>query len=71
MSGQQQLLFGVIADDDSGASDEAGMLHEAGARTILSIGIPSADVELASATDPEFDRNLRGVMAVQWWLASR
>lgn len=43
MSGQQQLLFGVIADDDSGASDEAGMLHEAGARTILSIGIPSAE----------------------------
>ena len=38
---------------------------------VNSIGIPSADVELASATDPEFDRNLRGVMAVQWWLASR
>lgn len=38
---------------------------------VNSIGIPSADVELASATDPEFDRNLRGVMAVQWWLVSR
>ena len=38
---------------------------------VNSIGIPSADVELASATDPEFDRNLHGVMAVQWWLAGR
>jgi hypothetical protein len=38
---------------------------------VNSIGIPSADVELASATDPEFDRNLRGVMAVQWWLVGR
>jgi hypothetical protein len=38
---------------------------------VNSIGIPSADVELASATDPEFDRNLRGVMAVQWWLIGR
>lgn len=33
-----------------------------------SIGIPSADVELASASSPEFDRNLRGVMALQCWL---
>jgi hypothetical protein len=35
-----------------------------------SLGIPSADVELATATDPEFDRNLRGVMALQCWLVS-
>jgi uncharacterized protein YgbK (DUF1537 family) len=39
---EQALLFGAIADDDTGASDEAGMLSEAGARTILSIGIPTA-----------------------------
>lgn len=31
-------------------------------------GIPSADVELASARDTEFSRNLRGVIAVQCWL---
>jgi uncharacterized protein YgbK (DUF1537 family) len=37
------LLFAAIADDDTGASDEAGMLAEAGARTILSIGIPSPE----------------------------
>jgi hypothetical protein len=31
-------------------------------------GIPSADVELSSWTDSEFDRNLAGVMAIQRWL---
>jgi uncharacterized protein YgbK (DUF1537 family) len=40
--GSQALFFAAIADDDTGASDEAGMLAEAGARTILSIGLPSA-----------------------------
>lgn len=33
------------------------------------LGIPSADVELFSQSDPEFDRNLAGVMALQQWLS--
>jgi hypothetical protein len=33
------------------------------------LGIPSADVELFTQSDPEFDRNLAGVMALQEWLA--
>jgi predicted deacylase len=32
-------------------------------------GIPAADVELRSSTDSEYDRNLRGVLAVMEWLA--
>lgn len=32
------------------------------------LGIPSADVELASASTTEFARNLRGIMALQCWL---
>jgi predicted deacylase len=32
-------------------------------------GIPSADVELSSWTESQFDRNLSGVMAVQRWLS--
>lgn len=32
-------------------------------------GIPSADVELATWQEPEFERNLRGVKAVQCWIA--
>lgn len=35
---------------------------------IASLGIASADVELATWQQPEFDRNLRGVMAVQCWI---
>lgn len=31
-------------------------------------GIPSADVELQTWTNSEFERNLRGIMAVQRWL---
>ena len=36
---------------------------------VASLGIASADVELVSWTDSEFDRNLRGVMALQRWLS--
>jgi hypothetical protein len=32
------------------------------------LGIPAADVELATASGTEFDRNLRGIMALQCWL---
>jgi len=32
-------------------------------------GIPAADVELINATDMDFERNLRGVIAVLEWLA--
>jgi predicted deacylase len=31
-------------------------------------GIPSADVELQTSTDSEYDRNLRGIMALQAWI---
>jgi predicted deacylase len=34
-------------------------------------GIPAADVELLSWTASEFERNLRGVMALQEWLSRR
>jgi 3-dehydrotetronate 4-kinase len=38
MSGR--LLFGAVADDDTGASDLAGMLAEKGLRTLLVIDLP-------------------------------
>lgn len=34
-----RILYGAIADDDTGASDLAGMLAEAGARTVLFIDL--------------------------------
>jgi hypothetical protein len=35
---------------------------------VAGLGIPAADIELASWTDPEFERNLRAVLLVQRWL---
>src|SRR5438045_1615221 len=37
------FLFGAIADDDTGASDLAGMLAEQGLRTLLVIDLPPID----------------------------
>jgi len=38
---------------------------------VNSIGIPSLDIELATADGIEFERNLRALQAVQRWVASR
>ncbi|MET0622450.1 MAG: 3-oxo-tetronate kinase [Pyrinomonadaceae bacterium] len=38
-----RLLFAAVADDDTGASDLAGMLAEHGVRTLLIIDLPSAE----------------------------
>ncbi|MBC8099220.1 MAG: hypothetical protein H7Y11_07235 [Armatimonadetes bacterium] len=35
---------------------------------VASLGIPSADVELETWREPEFERNLRGVLALQCWV---
>jgi uncharacterized protein YgbK (DUF1537 family) len=42
-----RLLFAAVADDDTGASDLAGMLAEHGVRTLLVIDLPSAEQFLA------------------------
>lgn len=38
---------------------------------VNSIGIPSADIELASDDTPEFDRNLRALQSLQRWIATQ
>lgn len=38
---------------------------------VVSAGIASADVELATWRTSEFDRNLRGILAVQCWMVQR
>lgn len=35
-----------------------------------SVGIPSADVELFTTNESEFNRNLRGIMALQRWITN-
>ena len=37
------ILFGAVADDDTGATDLAGMLADRGVRAVLAIDLPSPD----------------------------
>lgn len=46
MSGQNELLIGVVADDFTGASDAASFLVKGGLNTLLLNGIPSGDISL-------------------------
>ena len=41
-----KLALGCIADDYTGASDLANTLTRCGLRTVQTIGVPSADLEL-------------------------
>ncbi|HEY0376684.1 MAG TPA: 3-oxo-tetronate kinase [Pyrinomonadaceae bacterium] len=46
-----RLVFAAVADDDTGASDLAGMLAEQGLRTLLVIDLPEAGQFLEWSTD--------------------
>lgn len=61
--------YGSAAGYEFGSDFSDYVVTGTGPAWVNSLGIPSADVELTSATDPEFDRNLAGVQAVQCWLA--
>lgn len=61
--------FGAAAGYDFGSDFSDYVVTGTAPAWVNSLGIPSADVELSSATDPEFDRNLAGVQAAQCWLA--
>lgn len=61
-------VYGMASGYSYGSDFSAYPVTGTAPAWVNSLGIPAADVELASATDPEFDRNLRGVMAVQYWL---
>ncbi len=70
-----RIVLGVIADDFTGATDVAGMLVQAGMRTLLTIGVPAigvpdADavvVALKSRTTPA-DEAVRSSLAALAWL---
>ncbi len=61
--------FGAAAGYDFGSDFSDYVVTGTAPAWVNSLGIPSADVELSSATDPEFERNLSGVQAAQCWLA--
>lgn len=73
------LLLGCIADDFTGATDLAGMLTQAGMRTVQIIGLPANDlsvdvsvgvdavvIALKSRTNPAQDAVADSLMALQW-----
>lgn len=61
-------IYGGATGYSYGASFDAYPVTGTAASWVDSLGIPAADVELTSADSPEFERNLRGVMALQCWL---
>ena len=48
-SPEHPLIFGAVADDDTGASDLAGMLTDCGVRTLLVIDVPDASAMAEAA----------------------
>lgn len=68
-SAAMSATFGTAAGYEYGSDFSDYVVTGTGPAWVNSLGIPSADIELTSATDPEFDRNLAGVQAVQCWLA--
>jgi hypothetical protein len=61
-------IYGNASGYPYGESFGAYTVTGTGPSWVASQGIPSLDVELATATGTELARNLRGVMAVQNWL---
>jgi hypothetical protein len=67
-SAVMSAVLGQATGYKYGASFNAYPVTGTAPAWVDSIGIPSADVELATWQTTEFDRNLRGVMAIQCWL---
>jgi 3-dehydrotetronate 4-kinase len=71
---KQGIVLGVIADDFTGATDVAGMLVQAGMKTLLTIGVPEvgtpdADavvVALKTRTVPATEAVAKSLAAFQW-----
>lgn len=62
LDGMKRLVFAAVADDDTGASDLAGMLAEQGLHTLLVLDLPSLE---------EFAGWTRGYQAVVMAEATR
>jgi len=69
-SGALSAVFGEAAAYSYGESFSAYPVTGTAPAWVNSLGLAAADVELASATEVEFDRNLAGVKAALCW-ASR
>ena len=68
VSGPMVAVLGEATGYSYGQPFSEYPVHGTAASWVDSLGIPAADVELASDQFSEFQRNLRGVMALQCWL---
>jgi hypothetical protein len=70
-SGALAAVYGVASGYPYGTEFTSYTITGAAPAWFASIGIPALDVELASSTDIELERNLRGVLALQEWFTAR
>lgn len=68
ISGEMSAVLGAATGYSYGQDFSAYEVSGTESNWVDGLGIPSADVELASTEFTEFERNLRGVMALQCWL---
>ncbi len=66
-----EQVYGDAAQYPYGESFSAYPVTGTAPNWVDSLGIPSADIELASADDAEFIRNWNALLAVQAWIVSR
>ncbi|MCU0463776.1 MAG: M14 family metallopeptidase [Anaerolineae bacterium] len=69
-SGALAASVGLAAGYDTGEAFSAYPVTGTAPAWVNSLGLAAADVELASSTDPEFERNLAGVQAAACWVSS-
>lgn len=62
-------IYGESAGYQYGTEFDAYPVTGTAPSWIVGLGIASADVELQTWTDPEFDRNLRALSALMTWMA--
>lgn len=68
VSAAMSAVYGAAAGYSFGESFGSYSVTGTASTWVDGLGIPSADVELATHENTDFDRNLRGVMALQCWL---
>lgn len=67
-SGRLEAIYGEAAGYSYGRAFSAYPVTGTAPSWVDGLGIAAVDVELSSARDPQFERNLRAVMAVQCWV---
>ncbi|MFN8528699.1 MAG: M14 family metallopeptidase [Anaerolineae bacterium] len=67
-SSAMSAVYGTAAGYSYGAAFSAYPVTGTASGWVDALGIPSADVELLSHDDPDMERNLRALMALQTWV---